>query len=37
MHAIADHSHSFHHSPPEVKNATDHVIGAVSDVLLRYL
>ena len=37
MHAIADVSHSFHHSPAEVRAATDHVIGAVSDVLGGYM
>ena len=37
MHAIADVSHSFPHSPEEVRAATDHVIGAVSDVLGGYM
>ena len=37
MHAIADVSHSFHHSPGEVRGATDHVIGSVSEVLREYL
>ena len=37
MHAIADVSHSFPHSPEEVRAATDHVIGAVSDVLSGYV
>ena len=37
MHAIADVSHSFHHSPAEVRADTDHVIGAVSDVLGGYM
>ena len=37
MHAIADVSHSFPHSPEEVRAATDHVIGAVSDVLGEYV
>lgn len=33
MHAIADQSFSFTHSPADVKEATDHVIEAVADVL----
>lgn len=37
MHAIADVSHSFHHSPDEVRGATDRVIGSVSEVLREYL
>jgi len=37
MHAIADVSHSFPHPPEEVRTATDHVIGAVSDVLGEYV
>lgn len=37
MHALADCSHSFPHSPAEVRAATDRVIGAVSDVLGGYM
>lgn len=37
MHAIADISHSFHHSPADVQAATDHVVGRVADVLERYI
>ena len=37
MHAIADTSHSFHHSPAEVRAATDRVIGSVSEVLGEYM
>ena len=37
MHAIADVSHSFHHSPVQVRDATDRVIGSVSEVLGEYL
>ena len=37
MHAIADVSHSFHHSPSEVRAATDRVIGSVAEVLGEYM
>ena len=37
MHALADHSHSFDHSPADVKAATDHVIGSVAEVLDEYI
>ena len=37
MHAFADHSHSFPHSPADVQAATDHVIGSVSEVLGGYM
>ena len=37
MHAIADASHSFHHSPSEVRAATDRVIGSVAEVLGEYV
>ncbi|WP_175935573.1 HAD family hydrolase [Corynebacterium sp. Marseille-P4321] len=37
MHEIATVSHSFRHSPPEVQDATDRVIGAVHEVLAGYL
>lgn len=37
MHDAADISHSFPHSPADVKAATNHVIGAVADVLPRYI
>lgn len=33
MHAVADVSHSFDFSPDDVKDATDHVISHVADVL----
>ena len=33
MHTIADHSHSFTHSPADVRAATDHVIRRVADAL----
>ena len=33
MHAIADHSYSFTHSPADVRAATDHVISRVADAL----
>ena len=37
MHDTADLSHSFLHSPEDVKAATNHVIGAVADALPRYM
>ncbi|MDK8240474.1 HAD family hydrolase [Corynebacterium coyleae] len=37
MHTLADHSHCFHHSPTDVKAATDHVIGSVAEVLDEYI
>lgn len=37
MHALADHSHSFPHSPADVQAATDRVIGSVSEVLGGYM
>ena len=37
MHEIADHSHSFRHSPAEVQQRTDHVINRVADVLPSYI
>ena len=33
MHAIADHSYGFTHSPADVRAATDHVIRRVADAL----
>lgn len=37
MHESADISHSFYHSPSDVKHVTDHVIGAVHEVLGNYM
>ena len=37
MHQIADVSHSFPHSPAEVRAATDRVIGSVAQVLPAYM
>ncbi|WKD56947.1 haloacid dehalogenase-like hydrolase [Corynebacterium capitovis DSM 44611] len=37
MHRIADVSHSFAHSPAEVRADTDHVISSVEDALSAYL
>ena len=36
MHTIADHSHSFHHSPDDVQAATDYVIDSIAEALPAY-
>lgn len=37
MHTMADISHSFRHSPADVRGATDHVIESVGEALQNYL
>ncbi|MCP1387786.1 Cof-type HAD-IIB family hydrolase [Corynebacterium sp. TA-R-1] len=37
MHEIADHSHSFRHSPADVQAATHNVIGSVAEAINTYL